>query len=335
MRSFLLGSFVFVAACTTSYEKPSEIFAVAETDPVRSSEDAADDPAIWVNHKNPASSVIFGTDKQAGLYAYNLSGEEIQFVASGAVNNVDLRQAVSIGGWTGDIAVASNRSNDSITIYEITDGKIRETGASPSEMVEPYGICAGISGDAFYAFVTYKTGDIIAYNFTSPTETTVAGRLKLETQLEGCVHDDETGILYIGEEERGIWQTDFAGGAFSAPILIDETGSANGLAVDVEGLALYHRNNQSSILVASSQGNNSYTAYDTADGRFLGRFAVGNGEDVDGSQETDGIEAVSAPMGPDFPVGALVVQDGKNRPRGAKQNFKIIDWRDVEAVLDL
>ena len=47
-----------------------------ETEPVASSGDAADDPAIVINFSNPAQSLIFGTDKRAGVYLYNLSGEK-------------------------------------------------------------------------------------------------------------------------------------------------------------------------------------------------------------------------------------------------------------------
>ena len=51
----------------------------------------ADDPAIWVNEADPAQSLILGTDKTAGLYAYGLDGAVRQFLPDGRLNNVDLR----------------------------------------------------------------------------------------------------------------------------------------------------------------------------------------------------------------------------------------------------
>ena len=63
----------------------------AETPAVASSEDAADDPAIWVHPEDVSKSLILGTDKQAGLYVYNLKGEFLQFLKAGRVNNVDVR----------------------------------------------------------------------------------------------------------------------------------------------------------------------------------------------------------------------------------------------------
>lgn len=40
----------------------------------------ADDPAIWVNSKNPAKSLVLGTLKDGGLNVYNLRGEVVQTI---------------------------------------------------------------------------------------------------------------------------------------------------------------------------------------------------------------------------------------------------------------
>ena len=69
----------------------SEIDFVAETQPVRSIGDAADDPAIWFNAKDPSKSLIFGTDKGKGIHVYDLNGKELSFSKLGATNNIDLR----------------------------------------------------------------------------------------------------------------------------------------------------------------------------------------------------------------------------------------------------
>ena len=50
------------------------VMAKAETAPVASGDDAADDPAIWVNPDDPLKSLIVGTDKKNGLVVYDLSG---------------------------------------------------------------------------------------------------------------------------------------------------------------------------------------------------------------------------------------------------------------------
>ncbi len=323
------------AACAPLSVDLAGVVPVAETDPVASRDDAADDPAIWINEANPGDSRILGTDKRAGLYVYDLSGKELQFLPTGAVNNVDIRQNVSLKDWTGDIAAASNRSNDTIALYEIEDGVVRETGAFPSPIEEPYGLCLGATGPSLTVFVTYKTGALIAYDLDGATSAAPAGRVNLATQLEGCVFDDETDVLYIGEEARGIWKASYAGGAFSAPALVDEVGGDTGVAADIEGLAIYRAAGGRKFLVASSQGNDSFAVYNMADDSFLGRFEIVSGGGIDGAEETDGIEVTATPLGDAFPKGVLVVQDGYNRPRGQAQNFKIVDWRDVETALSL
>lgn len=48
-----------------------------------------------------------------------------------------------------------------------------------------------------------------------------------------------------------------------------------------------------------------------------------------GAQETDGLAVTPVALGPQYPEGLLVVQDGFNAPKGSTQNFKYIDWRKV------
>jgi len=89
------------------------------------------------------------------------------------------------------------------------------------------------------------------------------------------------------------------------------------------------------MLVVSSQRSASYAVYATREGYPLlasFRIRADLGAHVDGTSETDKL-AVSASSMPGYPRGILVVQDGRNVMPGAPQNFKLIDWRAVEAVL--
>ena len=66
------------------------------------------------------------------------------------------------------------------------------------------------------------------------------------------------------------------------------------------------------------------------------RSASGGDGTVDGTEETDGIDLVAAPVGADYPAGLLVVQDGFNYDSdGARinQNFKLVSWADVRSNL--
>ena len=68
--------------------------------------DAADDPAIWIHPAAPERSLVVGTDKRSGLLAFDLGGNQVQYLPAGNLNNVDLRT----GAWGRDdltIGVAS------------------------------------------------------------------------------------------------------------------------------------------------------------------------------------------------------------------------------------
>src|SRR5690606_15600797 len=55
-----------------------------------------DDPAIWVNRKDPSASIVFGTDKDTdgAVYAFDLQGKVIENKTLRGLkrpNNVDIR----------------------------------------------------------------------------------------------------------------------------------------------------------------------------------------------------------------------------------------------------
>ena len=329
-----------------------DVLPIRETVPVQSADDAADDPALWYNAAAPEHSLILGTDKKAGLAVYTLDGRQHDFLAVGRVNNVDVLQGVTLADWSGDLAAASNRTDDSITLFSVSFAATRRIGTF-SVAPEPYGFCMGRDGDAVVLFVAHKQGYVQPYRLLSLSEPPVAlPPLYLSSQIEGCVYDRFHKTLHVGEEEKGIWAVPFAGGMFdrAGMTLVDTVGGATGLAADVEGVTLYEKPDGQGYLVASSQGDDTYHLYDRSPPyAFAGKIRIAANRDaaVDGAQETDGIAAISVSLGVDFPLGLLIVQDGFNVGQGdlahdgrtadettrAAQNFKIVDWRTVEAAL--
>lgn len=332
MRYFSIFGLCILGACVS--EDLPTVYAAAETEPVATFDDAADDPAIWLHPDDPSQSLIIGTDKRAGLYVYDLNGAVKQFLPSGQPNNVDLRQGVVLSdGWSGDLAAATDRADDTFALFSVSEAGVEKIGAFASSLIEPYGVCMGMVDESPMMFGAYKTGELVQYAVTGAGDGNEVARINFDTQLEGCVFDDEMQVLYVGEEARGVWRVDYGNGRPGMPVLIDEVAGASGVKADVEGLALYKTGDETGYLLASSQGNNSFAVYDRVGGnRFIGRFAIGEGAEIDGAQETDGIEATSAYLGDAYPKGVLVVQDGYNNPRGTPQNFKIVDWRDIETL---
>ncbi len=315
------------------------VSAVAETDPVGTMDDAADDPAIWRNAADPEKSLIIGTDKRAGIHVYDLKGRTLSFTPSPRLNNIDLRDGVMIAGQLGILVAASDRANEaqaSIALYRLDTVAAKLVPLMPAMAGagEAYGLCLMQHEKGIQAFVVMKDGRIDQFALDASSTTPVAKRVKsykIATQSEGCVADDRTGIVYVGEEDEGIWSIDTKLG--DAAVLerfatVDEMR----LVADVEGLAIAPRGKDVGYLVASSQGDNSYVIFGLKTKKYIGRFRVTPGT-VDGSRETDGIELLTMPMGRDYPDGMLVVQDGDNSP--SPQNFKTISWRDVKRALKL
>ena len=75
--------------------------------------------------------------------------------------------------------------------------------------------------------------------------------------------DDNSGYLYMGEEDAGIWRTSLQSATSSIDKLISV---GEHLAADVEGLAIYVKNEKERFLVASSQGDDSYVVYQIDNG---------------------------------------------------------------------
>ena len=73
----LVAVAVSAASCaksTTLRSSAKSLAAIVETEPVLSTEDAADDPAIWVHPTDAQLSLVIGTDKQYGLEVYGQMG---------------------------------------------------------------------------------------------------------------------------------------------------------------------------------------------------------------------------------------------------------------------
>ena len=98
---------------------------------------------------------------------------------------------------------------------------------------------------------------------------------------------------------------------------------------------MVYRSGTTDYLVASSQGDSTFVIYELPAGRSLVKFRVGSDPDgtIDGVSDTDGV-AVSAAEFPGFPRGIMVVQDGADSGESDRQNFKIVDWRKIESLLD-
>ncbi|MFD1151782.1 phytase [Saccharothrix hoggarensis] len=176
-------------------------------------------------------------------------------------------------------------------------------------------------------------------------------------QLEGMVVDSEHRVLYAAQEDVGIWRIPLRATGFGTPVLVDkvrsfgvpqaydpetEECSTSGadpgfggrhLTADAEGLTI-----GDDYLIASSQGDSRFVAYERTDGNeYVGEFVVGAGRGNDSVEHSDGAHVVTADLGPDYPEGLLVVHDGERTPAAgdlATTGFAYVSWEDVLDELD-
>ncbi|MEH2194562.1 MAG: phytase [Nostoc sp.] len=336
----------------------------------------ADDPAIYVNATNAADSLVLTSVKNAGLRVYDLSGNLLQTVNPGGIryNNIDLQYGFKLGDQSIDIAVASDRGNDKLAIFkinpnpgaegnyleDITDSNIG-TIFQTTPFEPPYSASARSSygltlyrsavTDDYYVFTSRRqTGDIAQFKLIDKGNGQIGAELVREftipsptaadrsPQTEGMVVDQETGFIYIAQEDVGIWKFDAEPDGGTTGKLIDRVRFEGGshLTDDAEGLTIYYGKNGTGYLLASSQGDSTFVAY-TREGNneYVGNFAIGNNGSIDSVQESDGADVINVSLGSNFPFGLFVTQDGSNEPaktidgENVSSNFKLVPWENI------
>jgi 3-phytase len=353
MRIFLSAALLaFAAEANDAGPAPVTVPALRETAPVEvvpepgkdGRIDAADDPAIVVG-ETPAETRIIGTNKKGGLYVYDLDGKVTQTAPGGLPNNVDMRDAFPWTEGVAPIVATSDRIDNTIAIYRFDpntktlDAKARVR--IPTGFVEVYGITLGRLGSDFVVVATAKNGDVAQWTLTNEAgamKATPTRSFTLGSIAEGCVVDDEAGLLYISQELVGLWRLPLDPARGGKKTLVDGVGPRGKLAADVEGVTIWRGPNGGGYLIVSAQGQSRFNVYDRGGANaYRGTFAVVGSADgaIDAVTTTDGLDASSAPLGPAFPRGILVVQDDINALPDAAQNFKYVSWAGVEAALGL
>ena len=64
---------------------------------------------------------------------------------------------------------------------------------------------------------------------------------------------------------------------------------------------------------------------------YVATFEIAAAGRIDAVSQTDGIAATSANLGPAFPQGLFIAQDGKNDD--CNQNFKLVPWHSIAAAI--
>lgn len=344
-KIILVGLFVLLGACN----QYSSVTAKFETPQVRTHDDAADDPAIWVNAEKAENSLIFGTDKKSGVHVYNLQGTEIGYTELGEINNIDLR---SQDGVTK--IIASNRTDETVDLWLVSDSKLQDGSKNnqfaldtqrtvrAKSAINIYGICAGNDPEfGFIAFVTEDEGPRVEMWQYSETGLSLLTTFDNGGESEGCVYDDENRRLFISEEEtNGVLKAYSINQALNFSNFVTVDSRKGNIVGDPEGVAIYKTNAFDGYIVLSSQGDSKFNLYDrNPPYSYVGSFNVKASSSIDGATTTDGIEVVNLNFNSHFPKGLMVVQDDidsvDKKSNLKRQNFKLVSFEDIINALSL
>ena len=333
-KKLFFASFIFTSILNS--QEPNllgslfylEVNADVETEPVFAGDDAADDMCVLENFNNPESSLIISSDKKYGIIVYDLEGNKLYDYEVGRINNVDIIQSKFIQDKY--LVAGTNRTYNSIDLYifnsngELEKNIVREVVPSLKDI---YGITFYDDKYNTYVFVSDKKGNVEQWSFNndeSNPEIKFERKLKFSSLVEGLVADESKGKIYIGQERKGIWELNAFPSLDSQKKLIFK--KSKNFKPDFEGLALRDDGNGEGYLIASVQGSNGYLIIDRKSLLAKIFFRIIDGDKIDGTTETDGID-VSSIKTSKFPNGFFIAQDDDND--GLNQNFKLVDWNKI------
>lgn len=294
-----------------------------------------DDPAVWFNRQSPSQSLILGTVKMAAphgaICAYRLNGSRLQCLSNiDRPNNIDVAYRFQLGRRTIDLAVATERNQSRLRVFEIVPGLgLKPLAALPvfagqsGPQSQPMGIALYTRpGDnALFAIVSRKNGPSGSYLWQYRLRDNGSGSLTAEKvrefglysnskEIEAVAVDPERQHIYYSDEGAGIrkYHADPAHPDAARQLALFATSGWQG---DREGIAIYKN-----YIVATDQQhpNSVFHVFSRDTLRELGVFRIG-------ADTTDGID-----IGPN---GLFVAMNDSRR------NFILAEWASIAAALRL
>jgi myo-inositol-hexaphosphate 3-phosphohydrolase len=306
---------VFGGAASGAEPARTLIPSDAETTPVASSGDAADDPTIWVNEVDPSDSRIIANDKKGALNMYRLDGTLVTSLYTGTFwGNSDVR---------GDL-LAVARSG--IKLYAVTDSSLGQVG---SIKTSGEGLCMYQSGADLYVFTVTRRGVVRQFKLNSlRTGGTLVRSFSLGSEGEGCAVDDQAQALYISQEDVALWRYGANPSDGTSRVAVDTVVPQGRITPDAEGITLTGNRVIVSSQYGTARAKSYFTAYTRNANEYEAAFRIGDGVSSDDCDGTDGIAAYEGYLGPTFPFGIFVCQDNNNSVPGTagNQDFKLVRW---------
>jgi 3-phytase len=285
LRVFSCSLFLLPApACVAAGAGDARLAALTPrvvTEPVRHD---TDDPAIWINRRDPAASLVLGTDKDAdgALYVFGLDGRiHHDKVVRGLLrpNNVDVAYDVPLAGGKVDIAVVTERYANRLRIFRLPDMAAIDGGGIPVFEGERARDAMGIalytrpSDGALFAVVSRSDqfaptdGYLHQYRLVDDGTGTLRGLFVRAfgqwsglKEIEALAVDSELGHVYASDESCCVRK-------YHADPLTEDADdelaqfATSGIARDHEGLSIYRRPDGTGYILLSDQQANLFRIY--------------------------------------------------------------------------
>ncbi|AEV81158.1 phytase [Actinoplanes sp. SE50] len=313
-----------------------EITAEAETAALHDDDPGGngdtDDAAVWVDPANRTGSLVIGTARNGGLRVSDLTGREVQSIATpdgGRFSNVDIVSGFRLAGQKVDLAVVTDRGLDRLRVYRIGASGLTDVTSADAPLlfsrdqaeVRAQATGYGLATYGRYAVVsrrrttrlglfrleerqgrvTYRTSDTLDLpsSFRLPDGGTWSPCAEpgQGPQIEGLVVDAEAGVLYAAQEDVALWRIPLTGGTFSS---IPRIVPSSSLPRTVAFRSLPRTGPSRSLPWA-----------------------------LDAGKPCDTTASVSLPG---YPKGLLVLPHGENITTNdrASTDFKFLDWRNLQ-----
>ena len=342
MKKKFIYSWFFLGFSFCLWANDFSVVPTRETEPVQVPKDAVDDVAVWYNEESPEQSLLITTNKTKGMAVYGLQGHLVSEYKKYAYNNVDLRSVFDFKKNKKVILIAANnKETKQIDFFTLKEKKLVKLEGFLFPKVRSYGLCmlSEKKEKKSYVVVTGRRKDADLFKVwleNGEVKHKFVKTLSVSSKNEGCVGDDETDHVYIAEEKGSIWRFAIKKKKIKK-ILVDSKERNSNLAADIEGLALYYTKDKKGYLLASVQGKSEFAVYNKETLEYLKSFKIERSPTIDGVSGTDGIEIVSKNLGAEFPMGIFIAQDDSKDEfmiDSKRQNFKIVNWNDIQFSLD-
>ena len=344
---------IILNACSKSNNKPNIIDRLItvlpsyQTIPVVNSGDYADDAVVWIHPSNNDSSFLIGLDKSSNgrLEYFNSNGDRYGSTdISKSFNNLSITYGYSFLGNSEDLVIASNRTDNKVQFFKINSDTRTLIDITGNCLIgyEPYGVALyqNKNNDSLYCFVSQRKAPFnvlqyVVYENQGLIDISLVRTIQTTSLSEGIYVDERLENLYIAEEDIAIYKYDANPSGGQTRSIVDFVGSEYIGGSDIEGIGLYYLSDYTGYLIVSIQYDNTFNIYSRQENSFLGSFTIGSvGDNIDKTEETDGIFVSSTAFTSNFLDGVFIAHDGgANLSRST--NYKLVSWKSIADSLGL